>query len=490
MVTNREIGIDALRGLAIIGMVLSGTISQNPELPGWLFHAQVGPADFKFHPEVPGITWVDLVFPFFLFAMGLSFPFSLNRYRSMGTPKRQLAIKVGFRTFKLFLFAILLGHLSPFGLLSKDGILSWLFGLLAFFGFFLAYSKISFLNLKERNINLLGFLILFTLLVARTYVFEIPFSIHENDIIILVLANMALFGALIWYLTPGNWYARLLVIAIYLAFRITSDIPESWTHSLWGLTPLKTLGSLLPGVSGYLQNIGVYTDRTVFYSSNFLKYLFVVIPGTIAGDLLYKINTNKRSEREFGYSQRSGLQITIYLSFIICNLIGLYNRWLVFTVLSNVVLICAILYLTHSGNIKIDKEYKSIIKWSVAWLLVGLVLEPFEGGIKKDPATLSYLFLTPGLAGFTLLLFKLLNKRKWWQQGFNFIAVIGQNPMVGYVAVGFLIVPLLALLGINEWIDNLHLSFKWLGVLRGIFLTALMILITAYTVRRKWFWKT
>ncbi|TVQ09858.1 MAG: DUF5009 domain-containing protein, partial [Bacteroidetes bacterium] len=36
---NRELSIDALRGLAIVGMVLSGTISRNPQLPAWLYHA-------------------------------------------------------------------------------------------------------------------------------------------------------------------------------------------------------------------------------------------------------------------------------------------------------------------------------------------------------------------------------------------------------------------------------------------------------------------
>lgn len=58
--------VDLLRGLAIVGMVLSGQILWHAELPAWLFHAQVPPPSFRFDPSVPGITWVDLVFPFFL----------------------------------------------------------------------------------------------------------------------------------------------------------------------------------------------------------------------------------------------------------------------------------------------------------------------------------------------------------------------------------------------------------------------------------------
>ena len=67
---NRAYAVDILRGLAIVGMVLSGYIAWNPDLPAWLFHAQLPPPSFVFDASVAGITWVDLVFPFFLFFDG------------------------------------------------------------------------------------------------------------------------------------------------------------------------------------------------------------------------------------------------------------------------------------------------------------------------------------------------------------------------------------------------------------------------------------
>ncbi len=39
---NKRAFSDALRGYAIITMVLSGTIASGV-LPGWMYHAQVGP---------------------------------------------------------------------------------------------------------------------------------------------------------------------------------------------------------------------------------------------------------------------------------------------------------------------------------------------------------------------------------------------------------------------------------------------------------------
>lgn len=71
---QRALALDALRGYAIITMVLSATIISSI-LPGWMSHAQTPPPEHIFNPEIPGITWVDLVFPFFLLLWELHFLF-------------------------------------------------------------------------------------------------------------------------------------------------------------------------------------------------------------------------------------------------------------------------------------------------------------------------------------------------------------------------------------------------------------------------------
>src|SRR5271155_5586886 len=84
--SNRAYALDALRGFAILAMLLSGQMpfDQNA-LPAWMYHCQVPPPRFEWDNTVFGITWVDLVFPFFLFSMGAAFPLALNRRMEQGT---------------------------------------------------------------------------------------------------------------------------------------------------------------------------------------------------------------------------------------------------------------------------------------------------------------------------------------------------------------------------------------------------------------------
>ena len=90
---ERFLQLDALRGCAIFTMILSGSIAYGPALPGWMFHAQVPPPTHQFNPLLPGITWVDLVFPFFLFCMGAAIPIALLKAKLENKTRRQRQCK-------------------------------------------------------------------------------------------------------------------------------------------------------------------------------------------------------------------------------------------------------------------------------------------------------------------------------------------------------------------------------------------------------------
>lgn len=487
---QRETSIDVLRGLAITGMVLSGTISRNENLPAWLFHAQIPPPDFIFDPTLAGITWVDLVFPFFLFAMGMSFPFSMGRDPDKKIPYRKMTGKIVLRALKLLFFAIMLGHLSPFHYPPDSGATPYLMGLAAFTGFFLAFSRFPLWQNRENLINLAGYLFIIILVLFRVYGLGLEFSIHRNDIIILVLANMALFGGFIWLFTRHNWHMRLGILALYFVLRLTHSTDDSWNRILWDFTPFKWLASSFQGLGEFMATIGIDLHRTIFYNPEYLKYLMIVIPGSIAGDILRKGFKEKatllKDKREWVLS----LLPFILTANIALNLWGLLSRNIDFVWIMNLATLGFIAYLANKTRIRQLHNFRNLLLWSSFWLLLGLVFEAWQGGIKKDHATLSYFFLTSGLAGFSIATFILWEPLFIKSKLLQSIAFTGINPMPAYIAAVYLFIPLLWFVGLLNWIDSWHTYWHWAGLFRGLMLTSLVILFTVITVKHKYFWKT
>ena len=128
---KRAYALDALRGYAIITMVLSATVAWN-SLPGWMYHAQTPPPDRAFDASLSGITWVDLVFPFFLFAMGAAFPFSIKKRFEKGDTKLRLVYEAIKRGVQLTFFAIFIQHFYPYVLSNPQDVRAWLLSILCF----------------------------------------------------------------------------------------------------------------------------------------------------------------------------------------------------------------------------------------------------------------------------------------------------------------------------------------------------------------------
>jgi hypothetical protein len=54
------------------------------------------------------------------------------------------------------------------------------------------------------------------------------------------------------------------------------------------------------------------------------------------------------------------------------------------------------------GTSSTEQLFRSIFQWGTFWLILGFFFEAYEGGIKKDHPTMSYYFVTTGLAHYHL----------------------------------------------------------------------------------------
>jgi predicted acyltransferase len=94
--SQRLLSLDVFRGLTIVGMILVN--SPGNEKAYKIFY----------HSPWNGCTPADLVFPFFIFIMGVSLTFSLTKQKEQALPLRSLMLKILQRTLLIFLLGLFL----------------------------------------------------------------------------------------------------------------------------------------------------------------------------------------------------------------------------------------------------------------------------------------------------------------------------------------------------------------------------------------------
>ena len=101
----RIVSIDALRGLVMFTMIFVNDLAGAPKgmVPAWMEH---------YHGK-SGMTFVDLVFPAFLFVMGMSVPIALGSRLRKGQSMWRVAGHVMARTAALLFIGILMVNETP-----------------------------------------------------------------------------------------------------------------------------------------------------------------------------------------------------------------------------------------------------------------------------------------------------------------------------------------------------------------------------------------
>lgn len=575
----RAHALDALRGYAIITMVLSA-MEAFSVLPRWMYHAQVPPPDHVFDPTIYGITWVDIIFPFFLFSMGAAIPLSLGRQHAKGESIMKLTWKTVQRWVKLTFFAIFIIHAFPFMLGYEQ---EWMRYAMPIFFFILLClmfmpNPFGLSPYKARAITWSAYLVAVGFMLLQPYAGGAPFRLTDSDCIMLILANVSLTGSIIYLLTIGHHLRRLallpFLVALFMAAHTANSWPALFIHTSW-----------LPWL----------------YLPAYQEYLLIIIPGTVAGEWIAQWlekmkandmskglvdnyqkkneavlekgnplkggrgavlengnkvkndekvvleNENKvRTRSEEMKEKENALALPVALlslALIVVNVVLLFGRHLVANLVATMVLTALTAWLLRSrreaGTTDVeaakqraaskDASSQNAAKQELSnreassqeaakqevynqksssipasptlhfWqrlssagaylLLLGLCLESYEGGIRKDDVTLSYLFVTCGLAFYALLLLTVVCDHWHVRWLCAPLEMVGKNPMVAYVSASMVIIPVLILTHIYPYIDALS-SQPLTGFLKGVLLTALCMALTAWFTHKRWFWKT
>ncbi len=427
-------------------MALSGLVPWD-SLPGWMYHAQIPPPDRVFNHEIPGITWVDLVFPFFLFAMGAAIPLSLPRRIEQGAGRALLFLLARFGLLFAFALAVEHGRLHRLGEMSEPG--PRLQALLLF-----ALTAAAWMRWPWRQgkwINLAAGAGLAAAFVVMRWQGE-PFDPARQDIILMVLAHVALTGSAAWWLTRKRPMSRMAAAAAMIVWLAASPL-EGWPADVWNWTPLKWA-----------------------YQFQFQKYLAVVLFGTILGDALALGSEKLHADCSWKGLASGGLALAALG--LITHLLWLdLPAW------------CLPVALLGGGGaawlVRANPLRARIVLAGLGLVLLGLIAEPLGGGIKKDHATPGYLLLASGLAFWAW--HALRSTREHFPQGRRgLFEAAGANPMLAYLLISGLNPVLWRALGVEGWVGNQGWS-PWALAGWAAFQTLAILLLAAGAGRLRLF---
>jgi predicted acyltransferase len=225
----RVVSIDIFRGLTMAVMIFVNALSSVRGLPWWTYHA---------HGSVNAMTYVDMVFSFFLFIVGMSLPLSIAQRLKRNPSIPALWGHVALRSIGLVVLGLILANAENCdpARMPMNGFVWALLGLFSASLYLNAYGKwerFPAYSTVLRGLGLCGVVILF-MLFRRTapggHSAWINFAYPE----ILGLIGLTYLGAAIlviltrrWRWAPAAWFAILALMSALSSARVIT-----WFHHL------------------------------------------------------------------------------------------------------------------------------------------------------------------------------------------------------------------------------------------------------------------
>jgi predicted acyltransferase len=461
-VGRRALALDALRGLFLLLMTFGFSVIEGI-YPAWMYHRQEPPPAHAW-VEIAGLTWRDLTYPAFLFTMAAALPITFGLRIARGAGLRALAWAALRRWFLLFFFALMVAHSSGYWI-HEYSPLSRSLSLTGFCLLALIFTRPR-ADWNPRFASALrgfGWLLSVAYLALSPWLYDASFDLARHDEILAELGFASFAGVCIWYATRRDRMLRLAILAGIAALSLSAQV-DSWIADLWWASPVPWL-----------------------FEGSFVEILIVVLPGTLAGDWIVEWMCAAASSAPARWSRvRCAALAGLGGCFGPVLVVGLYQRWVLATALVVLALCGVALALVREPSSDTERLVRDLCRSGALWLVLGMLLEPLEGGIKKVPGTLAYYFTT---LGHTLMLLtslfalsELLGKKAWVRT----LVEIGQNPLVGYVLFTLCLEQLVDLIpGMDEILSG---SPAQLLVRSAIYVVAFVLIVRELT-RREIFWR-
>ncbi len=445
----RYMPLDFLRGLSIFGMVLSA-IQPHGVMPGWMYHVQNPPPTHNLDMSVPGIGWVDLVFPIFIFCMGASIPFAKPSVKG-------ILARFGMLWLFSYLY-VFINSVNPWVTLA---------GFASLFPLYIVIKNplcIAGRTIPVGTVRAIGVLLVAAVICVNHSMFAEVLSVQRRGIIIFLLAFLYLFGSLIWRYTEQRKKLRWGIWFGILVFTVIT----------------QQLG--LPTIT--------YANPSIrwWFNLEYIYFLLLLLPSTFVGEYVKErlsvssLNGMDADTNVCGRWLLAGLSFVLVVWMTFAFYMQLY-WW-------NVALSGVMLVLIFKVAKKFAPEWMPVLRIAAFMVYAGVLLEPYGGGIKKVPCTIQYCFAIGGMAMLLLVVAERVCSR--FPGGFvtGVFEGAGKNPLMSYIAFNCLVLPLmectrLIYLYRMAYPQGMHVA----GFARSVAVVLLTMWIVSLFTRKGIFWK-
>jgi predicted acyltransferase len=279
---GRVASVDALRGLTILLMVFVNDLGR--AAPSWMHHIRP--------PDADGMTLADVVFPWFLFIVGVSIPLAFERADTLGVPPWRQLIHILLRTAGLLVMGVIVLNNEEDKSSHAE---AW--GLLAFTCLLLAWCTIPREPGLRRNVwialkalGVVGLLAALAIFRGNRGPTEFPIVGHVEDWAWLRSGWWGILGLIGWaYLTAAlitlafghrrEWLmgAMALLMALHLAFN-HDGLFSRVEKKAWLAPAQPALEALRAGIDG--------VDRFVSLRDATGSLAAIVMAGCVLGSIL------------------------------------------------------------------------------------------------------------------------------------------------------------------------------------------------------------
>lgn len=311
VVAPRVLSVDTLRGLTIFLMVFVNDLGR--AAPSWMHHIRP--------PRADGMTLADIVFPFFLFIVGVSIPLAQERAGSIGASRWTQFGHILVRSASLLLLGVIEMNAG-----AERSLRSSHWEVLAFLAILAAWCVIPRGPGIKRNVLLilkalgvLGLIVLLVMYRRGARHAEIPFYGTVDNWVWLRMGWWGILGLIGWaYLTAALlmlWYGRRrewlmgamgILIVVHLAMRNGGLLARLDTKP-W-------LGATLPvwhWLAGVIGSIGGYIGLGDAVGS----LAAITVGGCLLGSIL------RRSSDVQGHAERLRWACTFFVGLLVAGLV-------------------------------------------------------------------------------------------------------------------------------------------------------------------------